>query len=94
MSSIDPPISIRLPQSLINRVEQLASHIPEDSDIALMSGKLTRSKLLRLAVLKGVQALEREYPPMVPQFAEELELHDHSEGEFDVAEAREGEGDT
>lgn len=53
-------ISIRVPKDALKRAETLRSKVAKDKTLAAV-GKVTRSTVLRLAFMRGLEALEREY---------------------------------
>ncbi len=52
-------ITLRLPQSLVDRADALIEPLAE-SEEALFLGRVSRSIVLRLAVLRGLEALEAQ----------------------------------
>ena len=52
-------VSLRLPATLAERIDGLIALAQSDPDLAW--GRVTRSAVLRLALLRGVQALEDHY---------------------------------
>jgi hypothetical protein len=50
-------ITLRLPKSLVDRADTLIDQLAEDEE-ALLLGRVSRSIVLRLAVLRGLEALE------------------------------------
>lgn len=58
------PTSVRLPDELIARLDALGATMSARPEVAaLAGGTVSRSAVLRLAVLRGVEALEAEYEP-------------------------------
>lgn len=51
-------VSVRLPQSFVDRAEKLAARLRQNPDNALMG--MTRATVLRLAIARGLTALEAE----------------------------------
>ena len=51
--------TLRLPQSLIDRADALIDRLAEDEE-ALLLGRVSRSIVLRLAVLRGLEHLEQQ----------------------------------
>ena len=52
-------VTLRLPQSLVDRADALIPRLGEE-DHMLMVGRVSRSIVLRLAVLKGLEAIEAQ----------------------------------
>ena len=52
-------ITLRLPKSLVDRADTLIDQLAEDEE-ALLLGRVSRSIVLRLAVLRGLEALEAQ----------------------------------
>ena len=52
-------ITLRLPQSLVDRADKLIEQLARDEE-ALLLGRVSRSIVLRLAVLRGIEALEAQ----------------------------------
>jgi hypothetical protein len=52
-------ITLRLPKSLVDRADALIDQLAEDEE-ALLLGRVSRSIVLRLAVLRGLEALEAQ----------------------------------
>jgi hypothetical protein len=50
-------ITLRLPQSLVDRADALIDELAQDEE-ALLLGRVSRSIVLRLAVLRGLEQLE------------------------------------
>jgi hypothetical protein len=50
-------ITLRLPQSFVDRSDALTDALAEDEE-ALLLGRVSRSIVLRLAVLRGLEILE------------------------------------
>jgi hypothetical protein len=57
MSSDATIITLRLPKSFVDRADGLIAQLAEDEE-ALLLGRVSRSIVLRLAVLRGLEALE------------------------------------
>ena len=51
--------SVRLPSKLIDRLDELIPVLEDDPSMMAM-GTITRSKVIRLALLRGVEALEED----------------------------------
>lgn len=62
-------VTLRLPQSLVDRADSLMAHLQGDEQM-LMMGRLSRSVVLRLAVLKGLELLEQQVASNSPAVAE------------------------
>lgn len=56
----DAQVTLRLPAGLVARLDALIPVLEQKPQIAAM-GKVTRSKAARLALLRGLDALEREH---------------------------------
>jgi hypothetical protein len=52
-------ITLRLPQSLVDRADTLIDQLAEDEE-ALLLGRVSRSIVLRLAILRGLETLEAQ----------------------------------
>jgi predicted DNA-binding protein len=50
--------AIRLPDSLLARIDKLATHMSESD----LGKRYTRAEILRMAAFRGVQQLETSYP--------------------------------
>jgi hypothetical protein len=50
-------ITLRLPQSFVDRADSLIEQLAQDEE-ALLLGRVSRSIVLRLAVLRGLDILE------------------------------------
>lgn len=57
----DAPVALRLPAELLERIDALMPMVAGDSDTATMLGGVTRSAVIRYALLEGVRLLERRY---------------------------------
>lgn len=57
----ESPIALRLPADLLARVDGLVDPVAADADTATLLGGVTRSAVLRYALLEGVKTLERRY---------------------------------
>jgi len=55
------PTSIRIPEPLLDRARDLAKVLNEDPEIVMVHGRVTLSTALRLALLRGLVALEAEH---------------------------------
>lgn len=53
-------IALRLPAELLERAEALVEDVAADPELGSL-GRVTRSTVLRLAVARGLAALERRY---------------------------------
>jgi len=54
-------VTLRLPKSLLQRADALIPALRSNSDIFVV-GRLSRSVVLRLAVLRGLEAMEADTP--------------------------------
>jgi hypothetical protein len=52
-------ITLRLPKSFVERADALIAQLAQDEE-ALLLGRVSRSIVLRLAVLRGLEALEAQ----------------------------------
>lgn len=59
-TTMDQPISMRLPTEVLERLDALLQYAEKDPEITIFQ-KPTRSSMLRLAVLRGVEVLEKQY---------------------------------
>lgn len=57
-------LSARMPVELVQRLDALVERL--GGDPAYLAFKLSRSSLLRLAVQRGIEALEAEHPMTPP----------------------------
>ena len=53
--------TVRMPAELIERLEALVPVLARDVRITTLTGQVSRSTVLRIAVLRGVESLESEY---------------------------------
>lgn len=60
MTKNESQISLRLPVDMLARLDALAKRLADVPDFAAM-GEMSRSKALRLAVTRGLVALEAAY---------------------------------
>ena len=58
----DVLVPFRLPRSVTTRLQRLIPLLNADPEYAVVT-RITRSSALRLALLRGVQKLEEDYPP-------------------------------
>lgn len=54
-------VTLRLPKALLSRADSLVPRLRENDDIFVV-GRLSRSVVLRLAVLRGLEQMEAEQP--------------------------------
>jgi len=54
-------VTLRLPKSLLQRADALMPALRSNSDVFVV-GRLSRSVVLRLAVLRGLEAMEADTP--------------------------------
>jgi hypothetical protein len=52
-------ITVRLPQSFVDRADALIDNLAREEE-SLLLGRVSRSIVLRLAVLRGLEALEAQ----------------------------------
>lgn len=58
-------VTLRLPKSLVERADALIPQLREDDQMVVV-GRVSRSIVLRLAVLKGLTALEAQVAASAP----------------------------
>ncbi len=58
--SSDETVNVRLPTELLERAEALVAELEKDPQLRV-TGRVSRSTVLRLAVWKGIEALETAY---------------------------------
>jgi hypothetical protein len=58
--SQDPIVTVRLPEEWLKRAERLVAELRGDATLRA-TGRISRSSVLRLAVLRGLEALEAHY---------------------------------
>ncbi len=56
----DHPVTLRLPEKLLDGVDELVPYVADDMEFAAM-GRVSRSQVLRIAVLQGLHALRERY---------------------------------
>ena len=54
------PVSVRIPPELARRLERLVPKLAKNTSLTTL-GIITKSSVVKLAILKGVEALEQEY---------------------------------
>ena len=54
------PVSVRIPPELSKRLERLVPKMAKDTGLTTL-GIVTKSAVVKLALLRGVEALEQEY---------------------------------
>ncbi len=54
------PVAVRIPNDLAKRIDRLMLKVGKDPTLATF-GRVSRSSVVKLALLKGVEQLEREY---------------------------------
>lgn len=54
---------IKLPIALLERVDALLPRVEADPRLSALVGRRSRTALVRLAILRGLEILERELPP-------------------------------
>jgi hypothetical protein len=57
----ESPVTIRLPAELLERVDALVPKVAADSDVATMLGGVSKSGVIRYALLEGVKVLEKRH---------------------------------
>lgn len=58
-TAIPTQIALRVTTDVLDRADALAARVSKDPKMAL--GTVTRSNVLRLALLRGLESLEAEY---------------------------------
>ncbi|MBN1961709.1 MAG: hypothetical protein JW841_12260 [Deltaproteobacteria bacterium] len=53
-------IAVRIPHDLLERADKLVKPMSKRADLRVWGGKVSRSNVLRLALLKGLEVLEKE----------------------------------
>jgi len=61
MATNDAAVNLRLPSSALARAEALVDDLAADSMLRASARGVTRSVVLRLAVLRGLDSLEAEH---------------------------------
>ncbi len=56
--SLDVQTSVRFPEGLLERADRLVEALQDDPEWAAR-GELTRSDILRIALARGIESLER-----------------------------------
>lgn len=54
-------VGLRLPTEAFDRADALKSKLAKDRNLALITGELTRTTILKLAVMRGLEVLEKEH---------------------------------
>lgn len=62
MTKTPAPITVRLPQNLVDRLDQITPLLTNTPEFATMT-TVSRSDALRLCVLRGLEELEKSYLP-------------------------------
>ncbi|MGD0947039.1 MAG: hypothetical protein ABSA52_06385 [Candidatus Binatia bacterium] len=57
----ESPVTLRLPADLLKGIDGLVPAVAADGDTATMLGGVSRSAVLRFALLEGVKSLEKRY---------------------------------
>lgn len=65
------PLTLRLPHELVRRIDDLLPHVGGDLSYAAL-GRVSRSQVLRIALLEGVKLLRKRYHLDVEGEAAEL----------------------
>lgn len=58
--------AIRLPDELMNRADRLVPLLQRDPELLAIGARVSTSLVLRLAIVRGLDALEREYDEFSP----------------------------
>jgi hypothetical protein len=67
-------VTLRLPKSLLQRADALIPALRSNSDIFVV-GRLSRSVVLRLAVLRGLETMESNTPKATAKVAKKRGKH-------------------
>jgi len=59
-ASTDHPLTLRLAEGILDRVDELIPYIADDMEFAAM-GRVSRSQVLRIAVAQGLKVLRERY---------------------------------
>jgi hypothetical protein len=59
-------VNLRLPKAMIERVDELQALVSDAPELRILPS-VTRSDVLRLIVLRGLEALEAQYEAVVDQ---------------------------
>jgi len=59
-------VNLRLPKHMLERADDLRQHAAHAPEMAVLPN-ITRSDVLRLAILKGLERLEAEYEEIVEE---------------------------
>ena len=54
------PIAVRVPPEMVKRLDRLLPKVSKDRAISTF-GQVTRSSVVKLALLRGIETLENEY---------------------------------
>ncbi|MBL9086501.1 MAG: hypothetical protein JNM10_05120 [Planctomycetia bacterium] len=65
--SQDSHISIRIPSAIVDRLAAVEKAVSADSDVNATGVTLGRSAIVRLAVVRGLEVLERKYKLTPPR---------------------------
>jgi hypothetical protein len=57
----DAQAVVRLPNALLKRADALRAKVAKDADSVAFGGRISRSTVLRLAIVRGLEALEKDY---------------------------------
>jgi hypothetical protein len=57
----ESPVTLRLPAELLERIDALVPKVAADSDVATMLGGVSKSAVIRYALLEGVKVLEKRH---------------------------------
>lgn len=60
----DQAIKLRLPSALLARVDALVPRVADE--IQMIGGRPSRSSVIRLAIARGLEAMEAERPDQIP----------------------------
>jgi hypothetical protein len=59
-TSVMTQVALRIPTEALKRADALIPKVARDSTVAAL-GEITRSTILKLAVMRGLDALEKEH---------------------------------
>jgi len=62
----ETPVTIRMPADLLAQADELVDALKADPTLAAVTGgRMSRSAVLRLAVVRGLEALKAQYGPLL-----------------------------
>lgn len=57
----ETPLSLRIPVDLLERIDALVPKVAADSNVATMLGGVSRSAVVRYALIEGIKKLETRH---------------------------------